>query len=107
MSSFYLLVQFLFAALVATYANPGSCSGSCVVHDPALIRRASDGKYFRFSTGGGIAIATASSPSGTWTDTGTVRASGAAWKVQVSGNAGTDAWVSRRVFDLFDHLHRC
>ena len=36
--------------LVAAYANPGACSGDCGVHDPAVIRRVSDGKYYRFST---------------------------------------------------------
>lgn len=56
------------ASLASAYANPGPCSGVCVnAHDPAVIRRQSDGTYFRFSTGGKIAIHTAPSLSGPWT----------------------------------------
>jgi hypothetical protein len=41
------------------YADPMGCSGVCTnAHDPALIRR-DDGTYYRFSTGGKIAIHTA------------------------------------------------
>ncbi|KAH7120015.1 endo-alpha-1,5-arabinanase precursor [Dendryphion nanum] len=55
------------ASLVYSYANPLSCTGACTnAHDPALIRRA-DGTYFRFSTGGKIAIHSAPSITGPWT----------------------------------------
>lgn len=86
-----LLIPFLFAALVTSFANPGVCTGSCWSHDPAVIQRTSDGKYFRFSTGGGIEITTASSISGPWTIQGKALASGSS--INLSGN--TDLWVRR------------
>lgn len=81
------------AALLATCIQaytPGACSGSCNTHDPALIKRTSDGTYFRFTTGGGIYIATASSISGSWTDAGEVLPDGSS--IDLDGN--TDLWVS-------------
>ncbi|OCL05671.1 glycoside hydrolase family 43 protein [Glonium stellatum] len=58
----------LLASSANAYANPGACSGTCNnAHDPSLIRRSSDGTYFRFSTGGGIAIHTAPAITGPWT----------------------------------------
>lgn len=59
------------------YAAPGACSGACNIHDPALIQRESDGVYFRFSTGGSMAIASAPAIEGPWTDAGTVLPNGA------------------------------
>ncbi|KAL1652061.1 hypothetical protein SLS58_000185 [Diplodia intermedia] len=57
----------LLPALVSGYANPGACSGTCVnTHDPSIIRR-SDGTYFRFSTGGKVAVHTAPDITGPWT----------------------------------------
>lgn len=41
---------------VQAYADPGACSGDCWAHDPAVIRRSSDGVYFRFNTGSEIGI---------------------------------------------------
>ncbi|KAL1613091.1 hypothetical protein SLS60_001323 [Paraconiothyrium brasiliense] len=56
------------AATVKGYADPMSCSGVCNnAHDPALIRRDSDGRYYRFSTGGKIAIHSAQTINGPWT----------------------------------------
>lgn len=77
------------ASVVQGYANPGACSGACWAHDPAVIQRASDGKYFKFNTGSGIEIATASSLSGPWTLTGYVLPSGSS--INIAGN--TDLWV--------------
>ncbi|KAF2835338.1 glycoside hydrolase family 43 protein [Patellaria atrata CBS 101060] len=49
-------------------ADPLPCSGVCTnSHDPSIIRRDSDGRYFRFSTGGKVAIHTAPSLDGPWT----------------------------------------
>lgn len=79
----------LFAALVQGYANPGSCSGACNVHDPSLIQRTSDGKYFRFSTGNKISYASASSIKGPWTTIGSMLPSGSS--INLAGN--TDLWV--------------
>ena len=86
--SFLALIA-TFAASSSAYANPGSCSGSCQVHDPALIQRSSDGTYFRFSTGNKIQIATASSIEGPWTIKGSALPSGS--KIDLAGNQ--DLWA--------------
>ncbi|KAJ9623084.1 hypothetical protein H2203_006016 [Taxawa tesnikishii (nom. ined.)] len=79
-----------FAATAWAYANPLSCSGTCTnTHDPSIIRRASDGTYYRFATGGGIAIHTASSLFGPWTYKGYALPSGS--KVDNSGS--DDLWA--------------
>lgn len=84
---------FLFAALVAqvhSYANPLACSGTCTnCHDPALIRRSSDGAYYRFATGGLIPIYTSTSIQGPWEYQGQVLSTAA--NVDNSGN--TDLWA--------------
>lgn len=80
----------LFVSLAHGYANPGSCSGSCNVHDPSLIQRSSDGTYFRFSTGNKISYASASSIKGPWTAIGSVVPSGSS--IDLEGN--DDLWVS-------------
>jgi hypothetical protein len=63
-----------------------------------VIQRASDGMYFRFSTGSGIQITKATSLSGPWTIQGYALPSGSS--INLSGN--TDLWVSERTssFDL-------
>jgi arabinan endo-1,5-alpha-L-arabinosidase len=73
------------------YANPGACSGDCWAHDPAVIRRSSDGTYFRFNTGSEIGIWKASSLTGSWTYQGKVLPSGSS--IDLAGN--TDLWVSK------------
>ena len=77
------------AASVSAYANPGACSGSCQVHDPALIQRSSDGTYFRFSTGNKIQIATAPAIQGPWTVKGSALPSGS--EINLAGNQ--DLWA--------------
>lgn len=79
----------LLAALVRGYANPGSCSGACNVHDPSLIQRTSDSLYFRFSTGNEISYASASSIKGPWTTIGSMLPSGSS--IDLDGN--DDLWV--------------
>lgn len=65
-TSFIFSIPFLWSATVNAYANPLACSGVCVnAHDPTIIRR-DDGRYFRFSTGGRIAIHSAPSLTGPW-----------------------------------------
>ncbi|KAL2811595.1 Arabinan endo-1,5-alpha-L-arabinosidase C [Aspergillus granulosus] len=55
------------ASLVhAQYPAPGGCTGDCWGHDPGFQVRRSDGRYFRFSTGGGIRIHSAPSLTGPW-----------------------------------------
>ncbi|CAN9366158.1 unnamed protein product [Alternaria alternata] len=47
------------------YPDPEPCRGNCTwIHDPSILYE--DGKYWRFSTSGNIAIATASSLEGPW-----------------------------------------
>jgi hypothetical protein len=79
----------LFAALAHGYANPGTCSGACNVHDPSLIQRSSDKVYFRFSTGNKISYAKASSISGPWTTVGSMLPSGSS--IDLDGS--DDLWV--------------
>ncbi|KAF2188800.1 glycoside hydrolase family 43 protein [Zopfia rhizophila CBS 207.26] len=74
---------------INAYANPLSCSGTCNnAHDPALIRR-DDGTYFRFSTGGKIAIHSASSMQGPWTYRGAAIPNGS--KIDKAGK--DDLWA--------------
>ncbi|RJE21660.1 Arabinan endo-1,5-alpha-L-arabinosidase [Aspergillus sclerotialis] len=79
----------LFATLAHGYANPGACSGPCNVHDPSLIRRESDGLYFRFSTGNKISYATAESIEGPWTNVGSMLPGGSV--INLEGN--DDLWA--------------
>ena len=77
------------ATTVYSYADPMPCTGICNnAHDPALIRRA-DGTYFRFSTGGKIAIHTAPSITGPWTYKGAAIPAGS--KINLPGK--DDLWV--------------
>ena len=75
---------------VAAYADPLPCTGICDdTHDPSLIRRSSDGTYYRFATGGGIDIHTAPSIQGPWVSAGVVLPNGSS-----IDNAGADdAWA--------------
>lgn len=84
----FVLLSSLLSTVLAV-ANPGACTGSCNVHDPAVIRRTSDGTYFRFSTGNKIQIATASDISGPWTIQGSALPSGSS--IALAGN--TDLWA--------------
>jgi arabinan endo-1,5-alpha-L-arabinosidase len=87
--------------VVQGYADPGSCSGSCNVHDPGLIRRESDGTYFRFSTGNDISYASASSIEGPWTAIGSVLPDGSS--IDIAGY--NDLWVCALKWSLFYLLH--
>ena len=84
-----LLLLVSFASTAISYQNPGACSGACNVHDPAVIRRTSDGTYFRFSTGNKIQIATSSSLSGPWAIRGSALSGGS--KINLAGNQ--DLWA--------------
>lgn len=81
------------AALVSSvtgYGNPGSCSGDCWAHDPAVIQRTSDGVYFRFNTGSLIGIWKSSALEGPWVYQGAVVPAGSS--INLAGN--DDLWVS-------------
>ncbi|KAI3478657.1 hypothetical protein L1887_59371 [Cichorium endivia] len=73
----------------SAYANPEPCSGVCVnAHDPGLIRR-DDGTYFRFSTGGKIAIHSAPAIEGPWKYECAMLPDGSS--IQLAGN--DDLWA--------------
>ncbi|KAK3942090.1 glycoside hydrolase, family 43 [Diplogelasinospora grovesii] len=77
------------SSLVWGYADPGACSGDCWAHDPALIRRSSDGTYFRFNTGSEIGIWKSSALTGPWVYEGAVLPNGSS--IDLAGN--TDCWA--------------
>ena len=88
----YSLLASLLSAVTGVYgyADPMACSGVCNnAHDPALIRRA-DGTYFRFSTGGKIAVHTAPAITGPWKYKGAAIPAGS--KINLAGK--DDLWVS-------------
>lgn len=68
----------------ADYAAPGSYSGDCWAHDPSLIRRSSDGTYFRSNTRSGVEIYKADSTAGPWTYEGYALSDGS--KIDLTGN---------------------
>lgn len=74
----------LLAGITYGYPDPGACSGNCLVHDPAVFVRESDGTFFRFSTGNEIQIATASAITGPWTVKGSVVPAGSS--IDLPGN---------------------
>ncbi|KAM0331328.1 hypothetical protein ACHAQA_002998 [Verticillium albo-atrum] len=79
----------LLASLVSGYANPGACSGVCVnTHDPSIIQ-SNDGTYFRFSTGGKIAVHSAPALEGPWTYRGAALPKGS--NINLAGNQ--DLWA--------------
>lgn len=85
----FLLGLPLLVSLVDAYADPKTCTGVCVnSHDPSIVRR-SDGTYFRFSTGGGVAVHSAPDLSGPWAYKGNAISGGS--KVNHAGN--NDLWV--------------
>ncbi|KAF2027131.1 endo-1,5-alpha-L-arabinosidase [Setomelanomma holmii] len=85
-----IIISLLAAAItVSGYANPMTCTGTCTnAHDPALIRR-DDGTYYRFSTGGKIAIHSAPSITGPWTYKGAAIPNGS--KINLNGK--NDLWA--------------
>ncbi|KAH8711904.1 glycosyl hydrolase [Phaeosphaeriaceae sp. PMI808] len=89
MRSSFILSLFAGAAAVYGYGLPMACSGVCTnAHDPALIRR-DDGTYYRFSTGGKIAIHSAPSITGPWTYKGAAIPNGS--KINLNGR--NDLWA--------------
>ncbi|KAF9893629.1 hypothetical protein FE257_010941 [Aspergillus nanangensis] len=66
------LVCFALIALANAFANPGPCIGDCWTHDPGLYQRKSDGRYFRFATGGGVRLSSAPTITGPWKAVGDV-----------------------------------
>ncbi|KAJ4989614.1 arabinan endo-alpha-l-arabinosidase a [Stagonosporopsis vannaccii] len=83
------------------YPDPGPCYGNISwIHDPSIIYE--DGTYWRFSTSGNIAIATAPSIRGPWTYQGPLLTEGT--KIQVSPDQ--DIWApSVSKFDGLYYVH--
>jgi arabinan endo-1,5-alpha-L-arabinosidase len=70
------------------YPDPQPCYGNCSwIHDPSIVYE--DGTYWRFSTSGNIAIATAPSLSGPWTYQGALLTNGTKIHIQPD----QDIWV--------------
>jgi len=89
----FFLLTFLCitSSVLAAYPKPGACSGICNnAHDPSIVRR-EDGTYFRFSTGGKIAIHSAPAITGPWTYRGPAIRAGS--KINLARR--DDLWVSR------------
>lgn len=95
------LALFALPVTEAAYPNPGACSGDCFAHDPALIKRSSDGKYFRFNTGGKIMIYNSDSLSGPWTYQGAAIPAGSS--INLAGK--DDLWVSLIAARSASHQH--
>jgi len=71
------------------YPDPEPCSGNCSwIHDPSIYYES--GTYWRFSTSGNIAIATAPSLGGPWRYEGALLSNG----TSISVVEGQDIWVS-------------
>jgi arabinan endo-1,5-alpha-L-arabinosidase len=88
--SLVVLLSLLLATVVDAYARPKMCTGTCTnAHDPSIIRR-DDGTYFRFSTGGRIAIHTAPALTGPWTYKGAAVPA----RSIINLNGRNDLWVS-------------
>lgn len=85
------LIPLLFTALASAYPNRGPCTGNCWAHDPAMIQRVSDGKYFRFSTGTGVPTHSSPSVKGPWEDIGSALPEGT--KIHLDGVDSTNIWV--------------
>ena len=74
----------------ASFPNPEPCNGNCsYIHDPSLVQ-GPDGTWFRLSTNGNIAIATAPDITGPWTYQGAMLPQGSS--IQVDPNQ--QIWVS-------------
>lgn len=83
------LIFTVISVTVDAYSNPLSCNGICTnAHDPSLIRR-DDGTYFRFSTGGNIAVHTAPFIQGPWIYDGAALSNGS--KINKAGSR--DLWA--------------
>lgn len=87
------------SSLSGLYPDPEPCSGNCSwIHDPSIYYES--GTYWRFSTSGNIAIASAPSLGGPWSYEGALLTNGTS--IFVVDNQ--DIWVS--VASLHQHSDR-
>ena len=85
------------------FPNPEPCLGNCSwVHDPSVIVK--DGTYYRFSTSGNIAIATAPSLTGPWEYKGSLLGPNGS---SIHVIDGQDVWVRSSFLFLHTPLHHC
>ena len=85
----------------SVYPAPVACTGNCTyIHDPAVVK-ATDGTFYRFSTNGNIAIASAPSYTGPWTFLGAMLPQGSSIDI---GVANQELWAPD-VFDLDGTWH--
>ena len=76
------LLLYGLAAQAASRPDPEPCTGNCTwVRDPSVIKRASDGTWFRLSINGDIAIASAPALTGPWTYQGAMLPGGTSIQV--------------------------
>lgn len=101
MGFFKLFIASLLAGIAHGYPEPGACSGNCLVHDPSVFVRQSDGAFFRFSTGNEIQIAKATSLSGPWTVEGSVVPKGSS--INLAGNTDRKSNFPTKSFSVL-HL---
>ncbi|KAL4938983.1 Arabinan endo-1,5-alpha-L-arabinosidase C [Aspergillus oleicola] len=87
--SLLALTLSLTGTVLSQYANPGECTGDCWGHDPGFQQRVSDGRYFRFSTGGGIHIHASDQLTGPWEAVGEVLPGGSV----VDHPGSTNLWA--------------
>ena len=93
-SMLLLLYTVIVAATAQSYPNPQPCTGVCgYVHDPTIVIRQSDGKYFRFATAKNIQIATAPSMQGPWTAEGPVLPNGSEIETFIAGSNQDSLWA--------------
>jgi len=84
----YITTALVALVSVVSSQTPGACTGVCqgLAHDPSIIRRVSDGTYFRFSTGNKVNVASAPNLSGPWTLQGSAIPAGS--KIALDGRNG-------------------
>ena len=86
---------------LSIYPAPEPCTGNCTyIHDPSVVT-ADDGTFYRFSTNGNIAIASAPSYTGPWTYLGPMLASGSRVNIGVDNQ---ELWAPD-VFNLNGTWH--
>ena len=93
----------LLPSLSLGFANPLACTGTCTnTHDPAIIRRTSDARYYRFATGAQISIFSSPHLTGPWTGLGNVLPAAGS---SISNSGSKDAWAPDVHYDAAQGLY--
>ncbi|KAK2773958.1 hypothetical protein FQN53_003894 [Emmonsiellopsis sp. PD_33] len=94
-----LLIPLLFHDTVLGVPNPGQCIGPCNGRDPGMVRRTSDGRFFRFQSYNGISISSAPGIEGPWSAPKSMLPGGSS--IDLPGNK--DLWAPDvyKVHDLY------